>query len=291
MGIGRTWLVLFFSFLSTACTICVHANSLRVNANNEIIIVIPGPTNGKEIRNPFVEELIHLIFAKQNKSLKLQYELRNFSQGRALKELAQGNLFDLNWSVTSFKREQDLLPIKIPIYQGFIGLRVFLIKRGDEDRFNQVFDVEQLKSFIAVQRFDWTDYDVLKENGLAVEGNLSFENLSLAITDGIADYFPRSVLEVTRESSEKRNKGLMIEPNLLLKYPSANYFFVHKNNVELANIIQLGFDKMLQDGSYMALFQKHFGESLKQVNIEKRRVIKLKNSRFPEQSDSKPIFE
>ncbi|NMP31488.1 amino acid ABC transporter substrate-binding protein [Thalassotalea sp. M1531] len=272
-----TW-VKIFVYIVILCGV-LHKHTF---ANEEIFtITIPGPLSGQEVRNPFIEELLHLIFDKEGKQLELEYLERDFSKGRALKELEQGEFFDLNWSATSIQQEQELLAIKIPIYQGLIGWRILLIRKSDQAKFAQIKKLTQLKDLVAVQRFDWADYDILKENGLQVEGSLSFENHSLAVIDGIADYFPRSVLEVIRESKTPRNKQLIIEQSLLLKYPSANYFFVNKNNQALASLIKKGFDKALIDGSYAILFQKHFGDMLKALNLEKRYVLQLKNSQFP----------
>ncbi|MFD2166618.1 substrate-binding periplasmic protein [Thalassotalea euphylliae] len=252
-------------------------------ANQTYRIVTPGPLDGHNVRNPFVEELLHLIFERQGLNLDLVYNDRTFTQGRALKELSESDTINLNWSATSKERQQNLRAIEIPLYQGLIGWRVLLIKQGEQSRFNTIESLEMLKSLVAVQRFDWPDYQVLKENGLNVEGNLSFENHSLAVNDGIADYFPRSVLEIVREAKESRNSGLSIESSIILKYPAAYYFFVNKDNEELARVIEKGFRLLLKDGGYISLFQAHFGEQLKSLKLDNRRVFNLKNSTFPSQ--------
>jgi len=268
--------------LSTLLSTLLFTAKVSAFELNKLTLTIPGPLNGQKVRNPFIEELLHLIISKEGHSLVLNYKPRQFTKGRALKELALGEFFDLNWSATSKELEQALLPIRIPISQGLIGWRVLLIKNGKQALFKRIKQLEQLRTLIGVQRFDWEDYQIMKENGLQVEGSLSFDNHSFAVRDGIADYFPRSVLEVARESKEPRNKDLIIEPSLLLKYRSANYFFVNKNNPELAKLIEQGFEKALKDGSYMTLFNKHFGHVLRELSIEKRTVLHLKNSRFPQ---------
>lgn len=138
-----------------------------------------------------------------------------------------------------------------------------------------------MKNYTAVQRFDWADYEILKDNLLPVEGNLSFVNHSKAVLDGLVDYFPRSVLEAESEITETRNQQLIIEPNLVLKYPSAHYFFVNKNNSALASVIEKGFQALIANGDYQALFNQYFGASLKKLNLENRTVIHLKNASFP----------
>ncbi len=251
-------------------------------AKNPVVdIVIPGPLDGSKVRNPFIEELLYLIFDKNQLTLNLSYFGRHYTQGRALKELSVGGDIDLNWSTTSRERESVLQAIKIPLYKGLIGWRVFLIREEDKGRFAEVTSLDELKKFVAVQRFDWTDYDVFKENGLPVEGNLSFTQHSKAVSSGLADYFPRSVLEVGKEHTLARNSELIIEPNLLIKYPAAYYLFVQKGNDELARVLEHGLEQAMLDGSYMELFNRHFGEYIKALNLSNRTIIELNNSSFP----------
>ncbi len=246
-----------------------------------IDIVIPGPLEGNKVRNPFIEDLLRLVFLKENYRLTIVYHKRNYTQGRALKELSNGSDLDLNWSTTSKDREAILRTIKFPLYRGLIGWRVAFIRPSEQALFSDVKTKQDLQQFLAVQRFDWTDYEVFKENQLPIEGNFTFPLLSKAITSGIADYFPRSVLEVVPESEHERNKALVIEKSLLFKYKAAYYFFVQKDNEALATILESGLEKAFVDGSYQVLFTKHFGHSLAKLGLDERVVIELNNTNFP----------
>jgi len=270
--------------LASFIIICLASIALLVSdlaLGKTQTLVIPGNAQGKAIRNAYVDELLHLIFKKQGLELDIEYNRESMSQGRALKELAEGDVIDLNWSVTTREREQKLLPIRIPIYQGLVGWRVFFIHRQKEQMFKQVMQAKDLRPLLAVQRFDWPDYRVLLANNLTVEGNISYDNMYKSVASGLADYFPRSVLEIVREKKSRNSRALMIEPSLLVKYPSAYYFFVNKNNKALASLIETGFNQAIADGSFERLFQRYHGEHLKLLNLEKRRVIELQNPYFP----------
>jgi hypothetical protein len=226
---------------------------------------------------------LRLIFAKQNIELKLEYAKEDISQGRALKELNNRGVIDLTWSVTTHEREQSLIPIRIPLYQGFIGWRVFIIHKDNQAVFNNISHLTELGELLAIQRFDWPDHQVFIDNNLAVDGSLPFAQMYKVIENGLADYFPRSVLEVTRELNSVQSKQLTVENTLLLKYPTSYYFFVGKNNHELAEIIEKGFELVLADGSYQLLFQECFGSALKALNLKQRKVLHLKSSLMPNQ--------
>lgn len=244
-------------------------------------LVVPGPSAPFKERNPFVEQLITLIFAKQNITAELSYAPDNITQGRALKSLSDDDIINLTWSVTTAEREALLLPIRIPLYQGFMGWRVFIIDKNNQQAFSHITSISDLSGKVAVQRFDWPDYQILLENNLPVEGNLPFTQMFKAIESGLVDYFPRSILEVTRELASVESEVLAIEQSLLLKYPSWCYFFVGKNNPELAKQIAKGFKLALADGSYQLLFQQHFGQAIAALHIEKRKVLHLQNSLQP----------
>ncbi len=254
------------------------------SAPTSVRIIIPGPSAPFTARNPFIEQLLVMIFAKQNLALKLVYAPENITQGRALKELNNHDVLDLTWSVTTKEREQSLIPIRVPIYQGFIGWRVFVINKSNQEKFSDVDNVEKLSELLAIQRFDWPDYQIFLENNLMVDGSLPFSQMYKAIESGLADYFPRSVLEVTRELNELNSDKLTIEQTLLLKYPSSYYFFVGKNNTELAECIEKGFEIVLADGSYHLLFQQHFGQALDILNLNKRKILYLSSSLLPAQN-------
>lgn len=269
-------------FFTTFSSLAHSSNASNHEDNtNRVDLVISAPPQGKKSRNPFIEELLSQIFTTQNLTLNLIYHQQPLGQNRAVKQLSNDVDIDLNWSVTNVYREEKLRAIKIPIYQGYIGWRVLFIRPDAIEKFNQVKTINDLKNYTAVQRFDWADYEILKDNLLPVEGNLSFVNHSKAVLDGLVDYFPRSVLEAESEITETRNQQLIIEPNLVLKYPSAHYFFVNKNNSALASVIEKGFQALIANGDYQALFNQYFGASLKKLNLENRTVIHLKNASFP----------
>jgi len=247
------------------------------SAQSPVRVVIPGPTPPFIVRNPFVEDLIKLIFSKQNLQLNLVYASEKITQGRALKELHDTDIIDLTWSVSTTERERELQPIRFPIYQGYIGWRVFIINKENQKIYNEISSLSQLKTKLAVQRFDWPDYQVFIENKLPVHGDMPFSKMFKAIESGLADYFPRSVMEATRELKSYKSKQLAIEKTLLLKYPSKYYFFVANNKPELATVIKTGFELILADGSYQILFQQHFGSTLEALNLNERRVFNLRN--------------
>jgi len=272
-------IVLLYLPFTSAENISVESSGAeKVSAEKSVRLIIPGPTAPFKVGNLFIEQLLDIIFLKQNLTLDLVYEKEHITQGRALKELNNDAVIDLTWSVTTSAREQSLTPIRIPLYQGLIGWRVFIINKHQQEKFDEINNLAALGEMLAIQRFDWPDYQVFIENNLNVDGNLAFSQMYKAIENGLADYFPRSVLEVTRELKSINSNKLAIEKSVLLKYPSSYYFFVGKQNPELAQTIKKGFELALADGSYQRLFQQHFGKTLAALKLDDRKVLHLSSS-------------
>ncbi len=75
-------------------------------------------------------------------------------QGRAILSLMQGEHVDVVWTMTSRKREKQLLPIRIPLLKGLQGYRIFIINENDNEKFNKISTLEDLRELVAGQGRD-----------------------------------------------------------------------------------------------------------------------------------------
>jgi ABC-type amino acid transport substrate-binding protein len=60
----------------------------------------------------------------------------------------------------------------------------------------------------------------------------------------------------------------MIADNLMLFYQHLVHFFVGKHRPELAKALKKGLAIALQDGSYKALFQSYYANTLERANSD-----------------------
>ena len=70
--------------------------------------------------------------------------------------------------------------------------------------------------------------------------------------------FPRWIAELERDVAVVRATpaSTQLYPHLLIAYPFAGFFFVSRSNPELAESIQIGFERAIEDGSYQALVER-----------------------------------
>lgn len=211
--------------------------------------------------------------------LSLEQVPTEMYQGRAIEALQQtGGRLDLIWTMTSDERERTLLPIRIPIDRGLLGWRVSLMRADSVGRMNGVADRHGLAQLRAGQGEDWPDTAILRANGIPVEATPGYEQLFPMLAGGRFDHFPRSVFEIGSEvAAFPQDSPLAIEPTLLLRYPTALYFFVAPGRPELAATLTRGLEAAVADGRAAHLFQQFILPSLRPLNLPGRRVLTLVN--------------
>ena len=190
------------------------------------------------------------------------------------------NHYNVHWLNTSKQRENFLRPIRIPLFKGLIGWRLLFIREEEQALFAKVNSLEALQAYRAGQGHDWPDNAILMANNLPVVTSSNWESLFRMLKMKRIDYFPRSVIEIWREQRIYASLNLHIENHLALHYPAAYYFFVKKDNVELAEAIEAGLNLAVSDGSFEHVFNRNFGEMISKAELSKRKTITLKNPNF-----------
>jgi len=199
------------------------------------------------------------------------------NQGRALKQLAAGDNIDVLWTMTSEAREQSLNPIRIPIYKGLIGWRVFLINANTNFDLTRPIKLGEVKQLKMVQGHDWPDTGILRHNQFNVQTGPDYAGLFKMLQYQRVDLFPRSIIEVWDELKINAASNIKLEQHTLISYPTASYYFVSKNNKVLAQALRQGLEIAIDDGSFDALFQLHFAKMIQQAKLDARTHYRLEN--------------
>lgn len=241
----------------------------------------PKPQNQQDHRSDYAIELLTTALSRSAPQLLVQPSRHVMSRSRALEELTPGGEVDVVWTITSVEREQKYLPVRIPIYFGYGGYRVLLIHHNQASRFAALRTGAQWRELRFAQVHDWLDTSLLRQHGWQVQGVSQYANLFPLLLKNRVDAVPRGVLEISDEAAQWQSDGLIVESQWLLKYPSAEYYFVSQQNPQLALALERGLQQMQQDGSLQQLFEKHFAAKLKALDLPKRRVITIQNPYLP----------
>ncbi|MBB4846165.1 hypothetical protein HNP55_004719 [Paucibacter oligotrophus] len=263
-------------------TLPLHSPAWAQASAKRVSLVYPRPESERDTRNSYVLDLLRLALSKQSGTLyQLEPASTAMTQLRVLKELELGRGLDIAWSMTSAAREEALLPIRIPIDKGLLGLRVALVASDRPKVLASAQNLQSLQALVAGQGQDWPDTQILRNSGINVSGVGSYEALFRMLALHRFDYFPRSVLEVWQELDLQPQGQLVVDKHLLIHYPTALYFFVRKDRQALADVVQRGLEQALQDGSFDCLFERHFGQVLQRAELGSRTVIELPNTLLP----------
>lgn len=221
-------------------------------------------------------------------ALKLSYADAHVSyypvylpRGREFTLIEKSQGIDVTWGSATEARESRFLAIRIPIYKGLIGWRLALVNKNRINAFSSVNDLDKFRQYTAGQNLVWTDTKILNANNIITHSGSNKRVLAEMLVLQRFDYFPRSVVEIEHDLNEFGQLDLAIEPNILLVYPTAYYFYVSKDNAELANAIESGLKKLYDSGQFDQHFYAHFSDLLFRLNLNERTQIKLKNPLLP----------
>lgn len=241
----------------------------------------PRRADGDEFRSIYALAQLQLALDKAGSALRLEPSHYSMEQERALVNLEHNDRLDVAWSMTSHEREQRLLPVRIPLDKGLFGWRIALLPKDRAQLLKDVRNLDDLRQFSAGQGHDWPDSEILRGHGLPVRVSSSYGSLFRMLQAQRFDYFPRSVIEIWDELEHPRAKQLVVDPQVLLHYPTAMYFFFSRKRPELAETVRIGMEKAIADGSFERLFQQHFATSLQRAQLDQRQLIELHNPLLP----------
>ena len=209
-------------------------------------------------------------------------------QGRVIRELEQqgSTLVDIANVATSTEREDKLRAIPLPIDGGLLGFRVCVVMEETLPMFEGINSISDLQAAgIRIgQGTHWPDTAVLEANGVTVVTHSRYEILFRMLENHRFECFARGVSEVLFDLKVQHNMDLVIEPDLLLAYPMPSYFFVSRRNHETAQRLQLGMERAIHDGSFGRYLDHFYGQALKELALEKRKVLVLNNPYLTEES-------
>jgi hypothetical protein len=197
--------------------------------------------------------LIELGLKESGRDYVLQPTPEEMSQTRAARELELGNI-DFIWTGTSADYEQRFRPVRVPVMRGLDGYRICVIDPKRQAAFSAVKSLGDLQQLTIGQDPGWSDVKVLEAAGFKVVTGAS-ETLPDMVGRGRFDCFLRGAHEAANEVA--KHPDLAVENDLLIVYPFTSFFFVNKDNTQLAADLENGLKKAYADGSFMAYFKNH----------------------------------
>ncbi|QDK47098.1 hypothetical protein DOM22_18980 [Bdellovibrio sp. ZAP7] len=181
--------------------------------------------------------------------------------------------------------ETELNAVKIPIDRNLIGYRVLLIDKKNQAQLSKVDSLEKLITFNVGQGAGWGDISILKNSGFNVITKAKYDDLFKSLIAGEFQIFPRGVVEVLEEYRhfKKLYSNLAIDDHVLLYYPLPTYFWFQDSSDGrlMARRVEEGLRFMIKSGSYRKIFDKHYAKVIRELDLNKRVLIKIPNPYLP----------
>lgn len=239
--------------------------------------------------NIYMDALVWLL-DKSGVDYNLVYTDHPVSTQKRKVVMVRNNEIDVLYAGYTRELDEHLKPIPVPITRGLIGKRLLIINQKSRALYQDIHSIEELRNHSALLGFGWPEIELFADNQLPVYERI-YDEIFLSIDAGNPGYFSRGVLEIYGELDDRQElTNLTVQETLLLSYSSAVLFFVHPNNSELAQAIQLGFDIGYQDGSYEKFLYSHplVVDSLKKAQINERHQISINNQDYQDFYQSIP---
>lgn len=194
--------------------------------------------------------------------------------------LLQQKRIQITFVPTNEMREELFRAVPFPLDQGLLGLRLLLIKEENQKHFDLLRNETELREkMLGGFNTNWSDYDIYQHNGFKVLPATKYETLFKMLESGRFDYFSRGLIEIWSELENFKNQypDLRIENRFAFYYNMPVYFFVHKDDEQLAQRIEIGLKRLHAGGAFSRLFLSYYGEQIARAKLDQRQIITLKN--------------
>lgn len=227
----------------------------------------------------FIHSLLKLSLSKTQKKICYTYDTDILTDARKTRHIEKG-LLSLKWESAHSSEENALLrPVRIPIFRGLLGHRVFVIQKSEQYRFDKIESLEGLKPFSIGQGLFWADTKILKHAGLNVVTSVQGRNLWGMLNSERFDMMAIAIHEPWLDLENRSDMDLAVEENLILSYPSGLFFYTAPNNLALRDALERGMRQAMLDGSYDKLLVQSdiIKKTLLYARVSTRKSITIEN--------------
>lgn len=276
MAVMKYRVILLFIIINTFTNLFADDLSIR----------IPFTKDSKDTRLGYFVDLIEMAMKYSEDEyggITIVYSENEMVQERAFAKLKNDRGINVAWGMTSIQREENFIPIRIPLIKGLLGHRICIIRKKDREKFSNISTLNQLKTMVLVQGTDWPDTQILEHNGFKIHKMSVYENMFKMVSSGRVDFFPRGVNEPYEEVRIRPELDLVVDNKLLIKYVAPMYFFVNKNDTVLAERLYSGLIKAIESGEFDDFFYNHptTRAIVDLAKIEERVIFEITNPILP----------
>lgn len=275
----RLVIIYIFCFTTVRAGYAQEPNPQLLNIKYSFVQAPQERANRKE--NYKLELYFYEMLNLALKHSSQQYHLQTLPTDVMVNErkslLLQKGELDIHWLPDDMHLHGVLLPVHIPLLKGLMGWRLMLLHKDKAEEFSKATDINLLQQYVAGQGRDWSDTKILEFNKFKVAKVTHKSSIMDMLELQRIDYYPRSMLEIWSDLKYFPSTNIVIDTSIAFSYPLPVYFFVHKDNLRLHDLIYNGLNIAIDNGSFDKLFQSFFADALVSANLQSRHIHHLKN--------------
>ena len=205
-------------------------------------------------------------------------------QIKQMRELGvEGNVY---WSVTDREWEKASLPVRVPLSRGLNSYFNIWVAKKDVEKFSDIKTLDALTQFSVLQGTNWSTIPGLEAAGFDVRQG-AFLNLVKMLAANRADALLYSAIQSARiEGLGSEELGLVPLPDLLIRFPLDDFFYVDACSKDLHDAIFNGLMAAFEDGSYDTMMNTYPGviEGYEVILSDAVKVLDVNNTELTEES-------
>lgn len=252
-------------------------------SDGDIDVVSIASSHSKlDIRTKYTHEILNkaLNLSSEKYGLfKLNKVAISMSNDVTFYELSRGKIINVAMSGATPDKDHLATPIRIPIRRGILNYRLLIINKKNLKLFEKINSLAQLKPYSVGIHSNSVTSDVMKVLGFSVVDTVSYDGMFKQLSQDKFDYIPRGLHEAYDEIELRKEtiNNLIVEPNLALYSPLPYYIYVSPAYPKLAERIEYGLEKMIEQGLIAKIFERYYGEDIKRSKLSERTIINIGN--------------
>ncbi|MFT7562225.1 MAG: hypothetical protein ACI93R_004160 [Flavobacteriales bacterium] len=254
------------------------------------IIIKHAPRGWTSDLQAYQNDLITLIFNQSlvsHGAFRLEMENRDLTNPRLNTLLRQGKIDSIFFSNRNAANNLIINNTGAALYpkpylKALLGLRRFIIRREDIEKFSKIKTLRNLQNFTAGQPEGWPDSLIYENHDIKVVRPKSYSRLFLMLKNKRFDFIPLSTLEIDKAHREiaQQYPDLVILKGIFVYYPLPVVVAITGQRPKLQSRMDIGLNKIFDQApnkTFDELFLKHFPLSNDSRASDKSVIIFLEN--------------
>jgi hypothetical protein len=253
-------------------------------------VLVNRPESANDSRYDYAHQLLQMVLDETQDEFPkctVTYADHVMSRDRLLLSLKDGAIHVVA-EAPKVSWLKALQVIRIPIRKGMQGYRLFFINKRDQAMLSKITTLGEFKTHPTGSGAGWSTAGVMRKAGFnVIEGN-NYDGLFSMLERGRFTTFGRGVNEIEAEFQAQKgmHPELSIETDFVLHIPLPTYFFVSPKYPGLAERVEKGLWRLINNGKFEAYFLKHHQALIDRFRLKERTVFSIPN---PNLSKADPL--